>query len=301
MHPKTPHLLLLQSLTVPKQFSETRLQEAAVGLFKNISTKSSLKKSLKKNLICLNGKVATTADFVIGGEKLELFQDMTVATQAQIELPVEVLFEDDHLAFVYKPSGIAVSGNKKWTLENALHKALVSSSQFDALSRPEPIHRLDYPTSGVLLIGKTSSAVIALNQLFETRKIEKTYLAVAIGEIIPSGRLENKIDGKNAKTSFVLTDRIASPRFGFLNLVTLQPETGRKHQIRKHLSEMGNPILGDRMYGKETKILKGKGLYLHASNLAFVHPITKENLRVSAAVPKKFLKLFPVIATNNTS
>jgi 23S rRNA pseudouridine1911/1915/1917 synthase len=145
----------------------------------------------------------------------------------------------------------------------------------------------------VLLIGKTSSAVIALNQLFETRKIEKTYLAVAIGEISPSGSLENKIDGKNSKTSFVLTDRIVSPRFGFLNLVTLQPETGRKHQIRKHLSEMGNPILGDRLYGKETKILKGKGLYLHASNLAFVHPITKENLRVSAKVPKKFLKLFP--------
>jgi len=99
----------------------------------------------------------------------------------------------------------------------------------------------------------------------------------------------------------VLTDRIASPRFGFLNLVTLQPETGRKHQIRKHLSEMGNPILGDRLYGKETKILKGKGLYLHASNLAFVHPITKENLRVSATVPKKFLKLFPVMATQTTS
>ena len=119
MHPKNPHLLLLQSLTIPKQFSESRLQEAAVGLFKNISTKSSLKKVLKKNLICLNGKVATTADFVRGGETLELFQDMTSAPHVQIELPVEVLFEDDHLAFVYKPSGIAVSGNKKWTLENS--------------------------------------------------------------------------------------------------------------------------------------------------------------------------------------
>ena len=301
MHPKNPHLLLLQSLTIPKQFSESRLQEAAVGLFKNISTKSSLKKVLKKNLICLNGKVATTADFVRGGETLELFQDMTSAPHVQIELPVEVLFEDDHLAFVYKPSGIAVSGNKKWTLENALQKALEPSSQFDALSRPEPIHRLDYPTSGVLLIGKTSTAVIALNQLFENRKIEKTYVAVAIGEIIPSGIIENKIDGKNSKTSFVLTNRIASPRFGFLNLVTLQPETGRKHQIRKHLSEIGNPILGDRLYGKETMILKGKGLYLHASNLAFIHPITNENLRISAEVPKKILKLFPNnIAKNNS-
>ena len=301
MHPKNPHLLLLQSLTIPKQFSESRLQEAAVGLFKNISTKSSLKKVLKKNLICLNGKVATTADFVRGGETLELFQDMTSAPHVQIELPVEVLFEDDHLAFVYKPSGIAVSGNKKWTLENALQKALEPSSQFDALSRPEPIHRLDYPTSGVLLIGKTSTAVIALNQLFENRKIEKTYVAVAIGEIIPSGIIENKIDGKNSKTSFVLTNRIASPRFGFLNLVTLQPETGRKHQIRKHLSEIGNPILGDRLYGKETMILKGKGLYLHASNLAFIHPITNENLRIFAEVPKKILKLFPNnIAKNNS-
>jgi 23S rRNA pseudouridine1911/1915/1917 synthase len=301
MHPKHPHLQLLQSLTIPKQFSESRLQEAAVGLFKNISTKSSLKKVLKKKLICLNGKVATTADFVRGGENLELFQDMTSAPHVQIELPVEVLFEDDHLAFVYKPSGIAVSGNKKWTLENALHKALEPSSQFDALSRPDPIHRLDYATSGVLLVGKTSTAVIALNQLFETRKIEKTYLAVAIGEIIPSGSLENKIDGKDAKTSFALIDRIASPRFGFLNLVTLQPETGRKHQIRKHLSDFGNPILGDRLYGKETMILKGKGLYLHASNLAFIHPVTNENMRVSAKVPKKILKLFPNNVAEKTS
>jgi 23S rRNA pseudouridine1911/1915/1917 synthase len=75
--------------------------------------------------------------------------------------------------------------------------------------------------------------------------------------------------------------------------VQLKPHTGRRHQLRKHLSEIGNSILGDRDYGKNGLILSGKGLYLHASSIQFLHPITQEELFIEAALPKKFRKLFP--------
>ncbi len=101
---------------------------------------------------------------------------------------------------------------------------------------------------------------------------------MAIGEMPNSGIIESRVGEKEAKTTFQVIDSVASERFTKLNLVKLQPETGRKHQLRIHLSEMGNPILGDLKYGKEGLTLKGKGLYLHAHSLEFVHPIYRKNM-----------------------
>jgi 23S rRNA pseudouridine1911/1915/1917 synthase len=203
------------------------------------------------------------------------------------------LFEDEYLAVINKPAGIEVSGNKKWTLENALSFNLEPSSESDTLKFPKPVHRLDYPTSGALLIGKTATAVIALNKLFEERKVQKVYHAVTIGKMEKFGTIETPIDGRPSKSTFTVLQTLDSERFTHLNLVKLKPHTGRRHQLRKHLSEMGNPILGDRDYGKNGLILSGKGLYLHASSLQFLHPITQEELFIEAALPKKFRKLFP--------
>jgi 23S rRNA pseudouridine1911/1915/1917 synthase len=84
-----------------------------------------------------------------------------------------------------------------------------------------------------------------------------------------------------------------SPRFEVLNLVQLQPETGRKHQLRKHLAQIGNPILGDLEYGIHDKILTGNGLYLHAYALEFMHPFSNKKLSFKTSPPKKFTRLFP--------
>lgn len=110
-----------------------------------------------------------------------------------------------------------------------------------------------------------------------------------------SGEINSPIDGKESKSSYNLCDSVPSKRFGKLNLVQLTPFTGRRHQLRKHLAAIGNPILGDRDYGMEGLILKGKGLYLHAHSLAFVHPFTGDKMHLDDELPLRFKKIFPKI------
>lgn len=269
-----------------------RLQEYAVGIFKTIPTKSGIKKAIKKGLIKVNGKTTTTALYIKGGETIDLFQTEETLKKKQFNFPLEVLYEDDYLAIIYKPSGILVSGNSFATIDNALTQNLQKSTLADA-TRPRPVHRLDYPTSGLLLIGKTTASIIELNQLFEKKQIQKTYFAISIGEMQKNGEINLHIEDKNAFTSFEVIETIKSPRFDYLNLVKLTPKTGRKHQLRKHLFTIGNPILGDKEYFIKDLVLNGKGLFLHASTLFFIHPFTKETINITKELPKKFKKIFP--------
>jgi len=142
------------------------------------------------------------------------------------------------------------------------------------------------------LVGKTNTAITELSKLFENKEIKKTYFAVTIGEMSSKGTIDSAIDEKNALTEFEKIASVTSERFGFLNLVKLQPKTGRKHQIRKHLFAIGNPILGDKEYFLDHKILNGKGLFLHAASLEFIHPFTKAIISNSKELPKKFTKIF---------
>ena len=159
-------------------------------------------------------------------------------------------------------------------------------------TKPQPVHRLDYATTGVLLIGKTSTSIRVLNELFEEKKIQKTYYAVTISEMQSQGIIYSDVDEKESKSSYKVLERLESERFGKLNLVQLNPHTGRRHQLRIHLASIGNPILGDKTYGKEPLILNGKGLYLHAHSLQFIHPFTNENIHIKDRFPKHFQKLF---------
>ncbi len=283
----------IASHVAEEQEIPVRLQEYGVGIFDILSTKSALKKALKKKLIWVDGKIGTTATLILGGERIELKQSVERNNTRQIKLDLKVLYEDDYLAIVLKPAGIAVSGNQFLTVANALVQNLQKSDAFDAVL-PQPVHRLDYPTTGVLLVGKSSSAIIQLNRLFEKKQIQKTYYAVSIGQMKQKDKITVPVDGKEAISSYEVEQSLVSERFGYLNLVKLQPKTGRRHQLRKHLSAIGNPILGDADYGREGLVLKGKGLYLHAYSLEFVHPITKEKFEVKNELPKKFKKLFVV-------
>jgi len=204
---------------------------------------------------------------------------------------LRVLFEDDYLAVIHKPAGILVSGNRFKTIGNALAQNLERSSLLDAIE-PQPAHRLDYATTGMLLVGKTAGSLRALNTLFEVKKIDKTYLAITIGRMSGNGQITSEIDGKPATSHYELLDTVASDRFTHLNLVLIRPKTGRRHQIRKHLSEFGNPILGDKDYGLEPLILKGKGMYLHAVSLQFNHPNTGKSIHLQTEFPKRFRKIF---------
>ena len=275
-----------------------RLQDYGVGIFERIPTKSALKKAIKKNLVLVDGKVASTGTFIKGGEKIEyLFENQDIHT-TRLKLNLEVVYEDDYLAVINKPAGILVSGNGFKTITNALTQNLKASTASDAV-KPQPVHRLDYATTGLLLIGKTSSGIIELNKLFENKKIHKTYYAVTIGLMQNSGSIVLPIDEKKATSFFQVISTILSERFKYLNLVKLNPQTGKRHQLRKHMLANGTPILGDSTYFLDGLQLKGKGFYLHAYSLKFNHPILNKQMHIISNLPKRFEKLFPKQISKN--
>ena len=106
------------------------------------------------------------------------------------------------------------------------------------------------------------------------------------------GEITSEIEGKKSQSNYKLIESVSSKRFGKLNLVKLKPQTGRRHQLRKHLSGIDNPILGDKEYGIDNLILGGKGLYLHAYSLDFVHPFTNKRIYFKDEIPQKFKKIF---------
>lgn len=273
----------------------TRLSDLPAGTFLTITSRKAFKKAIKSGRVLLNDQVAFTADYVKKGDTISIIKENKASNKPSIEIPITILYEDDYLAIINKPAGIEVSGNKKYTIENALPLLLKKSPQNDTLERPLPAHRLDYPTSGCLLIGKTSETLQALHLLFQERKIAKKYLAVTIGQHISEGQMEQPIDGKSSLSLFKTLQSITSTKYVALNLVELTPHTGRRHQLRKHMVHLGSPIFGEKIYGIPENQGKGNGLYLQAVSIEFKHPITKKLIAVTAPVSKKIATLFPVI------
>ena len=286
-------LEIIESIVVPILNNRERISDYLPGHFTTIYSKKGIKKAIKRGLVTINGKKAYTADYVFGNERIDLFQSPLAKKREIVNIILEIVYEDDYLAVIKKPAGILVSGNKKYTIENALSLALEKSKKQDGLVYPLPIHRLDYPTSGLLLIGKTSRSVILLNKMFENKEIIKNYEAITIGEQKDQGVISIKIDNKKSKTTFKVIKRLNSIRYKNLNLVELIPHTGRTHQLRIHMSKIGNPIFGDTKYGIEGLISKGNGIYLQASKLTFKHPFKEKVLEISIPRSKKTSKLFP--------
>ena len=290
---KTPNfnsatLKILESHIVPAIDEKIRLQEYAVGIFSMLPSKSGLKKAIKKKEILLNGKIAQTSDWIEEHFKIELIQ-YEEKQRKVFQLKLEVIFEDDHLAVINKPAGYPTSGNYFKTIEHALPYNLNLSPFQDALPYPIPVHRLDNPTSGLLIIAKTKTAQLKLHQDFEIKRIEKVYLALVIGDTNSEQIIETVIDGKDAFTSFKRIDLINKNGFQY-SLLEVSPKTGRTHQIRIHLASNGHSIVGDKLYGKENSSALTKGLYLSAIGLCFNHPITGELLQFKIATPSKFRK-----------
>ncbi|SHI88246.1 tRNA pseudouridine65 synthase [Mesonia phycicola] len=276
---------IIEKHIVPSIKEPIRLQEYAATIFKTLASRSGLKKAVKKQRILLNGKPANTGDWIEEGQILELLQE-NLPKKKIFTLPLEVIFEDDYLAVINKPAGYPTNGNYFKTIENALPHNLKNSTQEDTLSYPIPVHRLDNPTSGLLIIAKTKSTQIFLNRAFEEKEIEKSYLAIISGELVNEGVFTDAIEDKKAETKFKLLQKIVKNEKQY-SLVQLYPTTGRTHQIRIHLSKNGYPIIGDEMYGSTEKF---RGIYLTAFSLKFTHPITLENLEFATNYPKKFKK-----------
>ena len=276
---------IIEKHRVPEISEPIRLQEYAASVFKTIPSRSGIKKAIKKQLILLNGKPANTGDWIEKGQLLELLEE-ELPQKKIFQLQLNVIFEDEFLAVIEKPSGYPTNGNYFKTIENALPFNLKTSSEEDALPYPIPVHRLDNPTSGLLIVAKTKNAQIQLNQDFENKKIQKSYLAIVSGSIKESGVFNTPIEDKTAETKFKLK-KIIQKNDHTYSLVELFPTTGRTHQIRIHLSLNGNPIVGDETYGSSEKI---KGILLAAHSLCFTHPITQTAIQLENVFPKKFEK-----------
>lgn len=283
---------LIETYIVPKNSPKVRLSDISAGTFNTITSRKAFKKAIKAGLIKLNSTQGYTADYISPGDIIHIYKDEFTSKKPSIHIPLNILYEDDYLAIIHKPAGVEVSGNKKYTIENALPILLKVSTQADGLQRPLPAHRLDYPTSGCLLIGKTSETLQALHRMFEQRIISKKYLAVTIGHHISKRKISEPIDGKASESNYTIIETIVSEKYDALNFVVLEPVTGRRHQLRKHLSAIGNPILGDKKYGIAGKVSKGNGLYLHATTLQFKHPRTGKPILCYCPPPKKFSQLF---------
>lgn len=240
----------------------------------------------------MNDLVASTGTWIKGGETISISIPEEVEQKRTLVFPLNVLFEDEYLAMIHKPAGIQVSGNSFKTIANALGQNLNRSIQSDA-TLPQPVHRLDYATTGILLAGKTSGSIRELNKLFQDKAVSKTYYAIAIGEMEKDGTINSPIDRKGSISHYHVIASASSERFGQLNLVKLKPETGRRHQLRIHLASIGHPILGDKDYGMEGLVLNGKGLYLHAHSLTFKHPFTQNEVFQEDGLPNRFRKIFP--------
>ena len=261
-------------------------------MFDILTTKSALKKALKKGLITVNDVVASSATFISGGETIVFTKPVVKTPKKIFNQELHIVFEDDFLAIIRKPPGLLVNGNSFKTVANALEQNLKPSTQKDA-TKPQPVHRLDYATTGLLLIGKTAQSIIALNLLFRHKTIQKQYYAISMGKMTQQkGTINSLVDDKVSISHYKVLASVDSTRFTQLNLVDLSPETGRRHQLRKHLASLGNPILGDKDYNSEDLTLYKKGMYLHAYSLEFEHPFTKEKLFIKDDFPKRFKKIF---------
>ncbi|MGB8704921.1 MAG: RluA family pseudouridine synthase [Gillisia sp.] len=271
---------ILEKHIVPEITEKIRLQEYAAGIFTSIPTKSGIKKAIKRKEILVNGKVGSTGDWVLAHQEILLLASEKPDKKV-FKLKLEVIYEDDFLAVVQKPPGIPTSGNYFRTIENALPFNLKRSAETDALPFPLPAHRLDAPTSGLLIIAKTRKLLTQLNLAFETREIQKAYTALVHGLTPEKLQISTRIDGKDSFTSVETLQQYRRGNQDF-SLLKVKPSTGRTHQIRIHLSSEGFPIAGDALYGPKSDCKK---LALAATGLEFIHSATGEQLQFEIVPP----------------
>lgn len=281
-------MIVLNTHIVPANSNRVRLSDYGMGIFPQIPSRKGFKKAIKNGRIYVNGARGETGTWIASGHKIELIElDKKPPKIYQLEL--SVIYEDEQIAVIRKPAGIVVSGNQFHTIQNALLHNLTTSKAVDAFQLPRPVHRLDHATSGLLLIAKTTAANIHLSQQFEKKTIQKRYQAVVVGQLVKAtGHINEKIEGREAITKYEVIQTVPSLKTGHLSLLNLYPLTGRTHQLRIHLSNLGHPILGDKLYHNDAPLLKGKGLFLAAVELTFEHPTSGQTMNFKWNAPEKF-------------
>jgi 23S rRNA pseudouridine1911/1915/1917 synthase len=302
------------TLTATPDDSGKRLDQFLAVRLADVS-RSRIQQLIAAAEVRVNGAPAKASLKLRGDESIEVLgppQPPPLRAMAE-DIPLDVVYEDAHLAVINKPAGMMVhagagateDARNRGTLVNALlHRFGKVSTGIDVL-RPGIVHRLDKQTSGLVVIAKSDRAHRLLAEQFAARKVHKTYVALVHGWLkedegtinSPVGRDEKRRTrmttgrGRSAVTHYRVLQRMEG-RLGKFTLTEVKIETGRTHQIRVHMASVGHPVVGDTLYGAPEK-LRGKRAtaatigrnFLHAAGIEFVHPETHRSLHLQAALP----------------
>ncbi|EGQ2772464.1 RluA family pseudouridine synthase [Staphylococcus pseudintermedius] len=264
-------------------------------------SRSQLQEWIKEGLIEVNGKAVKSNYKLKLGDRIEITEKEVVEADIQAEnLNLDIYYEDDDVAIVYKPKGMVVHpspGHYTGTLVNGLMYQIKNLSGINGEIRPGIVHRIDKDTSGLLMVAKNDVAHRSLVEQLMAKTVKRKYIALVHGHIphefgtidAPIGRNKNDRqsmavvdDGKEAVTHFNVIET-----FKNYTLVECELETGRTHQIRVHMKYIGYPLVGDPKYGPK-KTLEIGGQALHAGLIGFEHPKTGEYIERFAPLPAEF-------------
>ena len=282
-----------------------RLDKVVSNLEQNMS-RETIQRMIKTGKILVNNKQEKASFKTTVGDLITLEEEIPEEIELKPqEMPLDIIYEDDDMLVINKEKGIVVhpgNGNPDGTLANAvMAKCKGSLSGIGGKIRPGIVHRIDKDTSGLIIVAKNDTAHIALSKQIQDREVKKTYIALVRGVIkeneatinMPIGRSSKDRkkmavtkDGKEAITHFKVLKR-----YNGFTLLEVKIETGRTHQIRVHLSEIGYPIVGDEVYSNGKNPFGVKGQMLHAEKLELKHPRTGKDLTFEAPVPKYFANI----------
>lgn len=266
-------------------------------------SRAKIQKLIDEELILVNDKVIKSSYKVSNGDVILITdkeEDMSVKPE---KMDIDIVYEDDDVMVINKKSGVVVHpapGNYSGTLVNGLMYLSKDLSHVNGEFRPGIVHRIDKDTSGLLIVAKNDKAHRILAEELKEKKIKRKYIALVsgvinhdIGEIDapigrdPSDRKKMCVTSTNSKDA--ITHFRVLERYKNASLIECELETGRTHQIRVHMKYINYPVINDPVYGKNNH---GKfGQLLHAKEITFTHPTTKEVMTFSCEVPEEFNKI----------